>query len=106
MHQVPKLAKHQGHTDDTFEYYQKSIKNILKDKNVIAKIPAIMLLDFPQDLLCGVWHNFCYERYFFISTQPCIPSRTSSPHSIAVHTPIPEHSYIPIIHSLGQPSIA
>ena len=53
-----KLTKYQGHTNDTFEYYQKSIKKILKDKNVIAKIPAILLPDFPQELLCGVWHNF------------------------------------------------
>ena len=36
----------------------KNQSKILKDKNVIAKIPAILLPDFPQELLCGVWHNF------------------------------------------------
>jgi len=38
---------HQGHTNDAFEYCQKPIKKILKDENVIAKIPAIMPPDFP-----------------------------------------------------------
>lgn len=49
---------HQGRTNDAFEYYQKSIKKILKDENVIAKIAAIVLPDFPQELLGGVWRNF------------------------------------------------
>jgi len=35
------------YSNDTFEYYQKPIKKILKDKNVISKIPSIMLPDFP-----------------------------------------------------------
>jgi hypothetical protein len=30
----------------TFEFYQKLIKKILKDEDVIAKIPAIVLPDF------------------------------------------------------------
>ncbi|KIM40092.1 hypothetical protein M413DRAFT_28622 [Hebeloma cylindrosporum] len=49
---------HQGRTNDAFEYYQKSIKKILKDENVIANIPAIVPPDFPQELLGGVWRNF------------------------------------------------
>ena len=49
---------HQGRTNDAFEYYQKSIKKILKDENVIAKIPAIVPPDFPQELLGSVWRNF------------------------------------------------
>jgi len=49
---------HQGHTNDAFEYHQKLIKNILKGEDVIAKIPAIIPPDFPQELLGGVWHNF------------------------------------------------
>ena len=49
---------HQGHTNNIFEYYQKSIKKILKDEDVITKIPAIVLGDFPQELLGGIWHNF------------------------------------------------
>lgn len=49
---------HQGRTNDAFEYYQKSIKKILKDEDVVAKIPAIVPPDFPLELLGGVWRNF------------------------------------------------
>ncbi|KDR70653.1 hypothetical protein GALMADRAFT_254688 [Galerina marginata CBS 339.88] len=49
---------HQGRINDAFEYYQKSIKKILKDEDVTAKIPAIVPPDFPQELLGAVWRNF------------------------------------------------
>jgi hypothetical protein len=49
---------HQGKTNDAFEYYQKSIKKILKDEDVTAKLPAIVPSDFPKELLGGVWRNF------------------------------------------------
>ena len=48
----------QGRINDAFEFYQKSIKKILKDEDCIAKIPAVVLPDFPQELLGGVWRNF------------------------------------------------
>lgn len=34
------------------------IKQILKDEDVIAKIPAIVLPDVPQKILSSIWHNF------------------------------------------------
>lgn len=49
---------HQGKTNDAFNYYQRSIKKILKDENVIAKIPAVVPDGFPQELLGAVWRNF------------------------------------------------
>jgi hypothetical protein len=33
-------------------------KKILRDKNVIAKIPAIIPDNFPQETLGAVWCNF------------------------------------------------
>ncbi|KAF9460325.1 hypothetical protein BDZ94DRAFT_1266299 [Collybia nuda] len=41
-----------------FDYYQKSIKKILKDEIVTAKLPALVPPDFPQETLGAVWRNF------------------------------------------------
>jgi hypothetical protein len=48
----------QGNANEAFEYYQKSIKKILKDEAVTAKLPAIVPPDFPQETLGAVWRNF------------------------------------------------
>ncbi|KAG5637025.1 hypothetical protein H0H81_006060 [Sphagnurus paluster] len=58
LFQRAELLYQQGKPSDTFEYYQKSIKKILKDENVIAKIPFPVPADFPQELICVVWRNF------------------------------------------------
>jgi hypothetical protein len=42
---------HQCKTNDAFEYYQKSFEKILRDENVIAKLPAVVPSDFPKELL-------------------------------------------------------
>lgn len=47
-----------GDTNGAFEYYQKSIKKILKDEIVTAKLPALVPPDFPQETLGAVWRNF------------------------------------------------
>jgi hypothetical protein len=48
----------QGNVPEAFDLYQKSLKKILKDENVIAKIQAIVPDDFPQETLGVVWRNF------------------------------------------------
>lgn len=48
----------QGKIQEAFDLYQKSVKKILKDENVTAKIPAIVPDDFPQETLGAVWRNF------------------------------------------------
>ncbi|KAG5646720.1 hypothetical protein DXG03_002402 [Asterophora parasitica] len=48
-----------GKPKETFEYYQKAIKKIIKDENVTAKIPAILPDNsMPQELLIMLWRNF------------------------------------------------
>ncbi|KAK7438617.1 hypothetical protein VKT23_017950 [Stygiomarasmius scandens] len=49
-----------GLTDETFEYYQKAIKKILRDEVLDAKLPASMPLpaEWPQELLGHLWQNF------------------------------------------------
>ncbi|KAF8658429.1 hypothetical protein AX16_001980 [Volvariella volvacea WC 439] len=53
---------HLGQTDKVFEYYQLSIKRILKDEIVIAKQrlpPGIQLPDdYPEEVLGMAWRNF------------------------------------------------
>ena len=48
----------QGNIQGAFDLYQKSVKKILRDENVIAKIPALVPDDFPQETLGAVWRNF------------------------------------------------
>jgi hypothetical protein len=48
----------QGDIQGAFDLYQRSVKKILKDENVIAKIPAIVPDDFPQETLGAIWRNF------------------------------------------------
>jgi hypothetical protein len=48
----------QGKVQEAFDLYQKSVKKILKDENVAAKLPAIVPDDFPQETLAAVWRNF------------------------------------------------
>jgi hypothetical protein len=49
---------HQGNVNKAFEYYQKSIKKILKDENVTQILPALVPDDFPRETLTAVWRNF------------------------------------------------
>ncbi|KAF8869261.1 hypothetical protein CPB84DRAFT_1839606 [Gymnopilus junonius] len=58
LFQQAETLYHRGDENGAFEYYQKSIKKILKDENVTAKLPAIVPPDFPQELLGCVWRNF------------------------------------------------
>src|SRR5882762_11722802 len=59
MHSDVTLFQHaQGNSQGAFDLYQASVKKILKDENVIAKIPAIVPDDFPQETLGAVWRNF------------------------------------------------
>ena len=58
LFQKAEMFFQQGRINDAFEYYQRSIKKILKDEDVIAKIPALVPPDFPEELLGGVWRNF------------------------------------------------
>src|SRR5262245_35100651 len=48
----------QGKIQEAFDSYQKSIKKILKDEIVTAKLPAIIPDDFPKEILGAVWRNF------------------------------------------------
>jgi hypothetical protein len=45
----------QGNSQGAFDLYQASVKKILKDKNVITKIPAIIPDDFLQEMSGEVW---------------------------------------------------
>ncbi|PPQ95396.1 hypothetical protein CVT26_008242 [Gymnopilus dilepis] len=58
LFQAAEQSYAKGDINGAFDHYQKSIKKILKDENVIAKLPAIVPPDFPQELLGGVWRNF------------------------------------------------
>lgn len=62
LFQSAEMQYYQGKTASAFEYYQKSIKKILKDENPTAKmvIPAGTPVpdDMPQELLGIVWRNF------------------------------------------------
>ena len=48
----------QRNIQGAFDLYQTAVKKILRDENVIAKIPAIVPDDFPQETLGVVWRNF------------------------------------------------
>ena len=37
----------QGNIQGAFDLYQRSVKKILREKNVPAKIPAIIMSEFP-----------------------------------------------------------
>ncbi|KAF8060832.1 hypothetical protein FPV67DRAFT_1673666 [Lyophyllum atratum] len=50
-------SHYQGDIQSAFDDYQKAIKKILKDENVTAKIPAIVLDDCPQELLGYIWRS-------------------------------------------------
>ncbi|KAG6868139.1 hypothetical protein C0993_007262 [Termitomyces sp. T159_Od127] len=62
LFQSAELQYYQGNVASAFEYYQKSIKKILKDENPTAKtrLPAGTRVpdDMPQELLGMVWRNF------------------------------------------------
>ncbi|GLB42114.1 putative MYND finger [Lyophyllum shimeji] len=60
LFQQAELFYYQGRINDAFENYRKSIKKILKDENVLAKVPGADIIpdDFPQELLGMVWRNF------------------------------------------------
>ncbi|KAF9030350.1 hypothetical protein BDZ89DRAFT_1112247 [Hymenopellis radicata] len=55
-----------GRVDDTFDYYQRAIRKIIKDENITASLPAAMVLSpeiarnraYPRELLGVVWMNF------------------------------------------------
>ncbi|KAF9031842.1 hypothetical protein BDZ89DRAFT_1063730 [Hymenopellis radicata] len=57
---------YQDKVDDTFDYYQRAIRKILKDEIVTAAIPAEIARDpkiandklYPRELLGLVWRNF------------------------------------------------
>jgi len=56
MHSDVTLFQHaQGNSQGTFDLYQASVKKILKDENVITKIPAIVPDDFLKEMLGAVW---------------------------------------------------
>ena len=57
-------ALQQQSAKSLFEYYQKSTKKILKDEDVIAKIPAIVLSDVPKELLCIIYDLAQLHRIF------------------------------------------
>ncbi|KDR70544.1 hypothetical protein GALMADRAFT_229943 [Galerina marginata CBS 339.88] len=53
----------QGRNSDAFEYYQKSIKKILKDEDITANLSIrtdapLLPPDCPRELLANVWRNF------------------------------------------------
>lgn len=60
------LFYYQGKVDDTFDYYQRAIKKIIKDENVTASLPTEILHSpevahnraYPRELLGVVWMNF------------------------------------------------
>ena len=65
LSRIKQLAKHQGHTNDGFKYYQKSVKNIVKDENVTVKMPVIvapnLFLHNPGMKLIEEWHQEAYK---------------------------------------------
>ncbi|KAK7037518.1 Histone-lysine N-methyltransferase smyd1 [Paramarasmius palmivorus] len=49
----------QNRIEDTFEYYVKAIKKIVKDENLLAQLPAFSPdPTFPRETLGAVWRNF------------------------------------------------
>jgi hypothetical protein len=53
----------EGKVQEAFNFYQKSVKKILKDENITAILPAIVPDHFPQETLGAVWRNFvCFFR--------------------------------------------
>ncbi|KAL0576204.1 Histone-lysine N-methyltransferase smyd1 [Marasmius crinis-equi] len=49
----------QGNVDGAFEHYQKAIKKITKDENLLAALRALSPdPTFPQETLGAVWRNF------------------------------------------------
>jgi hypothetical protein len=47
-----------GDIQGAFDLYQTAVKKIIKNENVIAKLPAIVPDDFPQETLGAIWRNF------------------------------------------------
>ncbi|TFK71574.1 hypothetical protein BDN72DRAFT_887621 [Pluteus cervinus] len=47
-----------GQVDNTFEFYQRCIKKVIKNEIVIAKLPALVPNQAPLELLGYVWMNF------------------------------------------------
>jgi hypothetical protein len=74
-HPLPTCLYAQGNSQGTFYLCQASVKKILKDENVITKIPAIIADDFLQEtghmldhmiVPMSPWmaygsHNFCHD---------------------------------------------
>ncbi|KAG6861323.1 hypothetical protein C0995_001642 [Termitomyces sp. Mi166 len=62
LFQSAETRYYQGKIPSAFEFYQKSIKKILKDENLVAKTPlppgTQVPDDMPQELLGMVWRNF------------------------------------------------
>ncbi|KAH0581455.1 hypothetical protein H2248_012535 [Termitomyces sp. 'cryptogamus'] len=62
LFQSAEMKYYQGNTASAFDYYQKSIKKILKDEIPTAKAPlpagTKVPDDMPQELLGMVWRNF------------------------------------------------
>jgi len=54
-HPLPTCLYPQGNSQGTFYLYQASVKKILKDENVMTKIPAIVPDDFLEEILGAVW---------------------------------------------------
>lgn len=52
------LAYAANRTDEAFDYYQRSIKKILKDEDVTALVPAQLPPQYPREVLGMAWHNF------------------------------------------------
>jgi len=57
LFQKAELAYASHRSDEAFELYQKAIKKILKDENVVAKLPAIVLHNAPEETLGFLWQN-------------------------------------------------
>jgi hypothetical protein len=58
LFQAAEWFYHQGKINDSFEYYQRSIKKNLKDENVIAIVPLPVPDGSPQEILTAAWRNF------------------------------------------------
>jgi tetratricopeptide (TPR) repeat protein len=62
LFQLAELAYARNRFDEALEYYQQSIKKILKDESVTAKLPvaavAQLPVNYPRETLGLVWHNF------------------------------------------------
>lgn len=58
LFQLAEVLYSQGKVKDAFEYYQKAIKKILKDENVVATLPAMVPPEMPKETLGFVWNSF------------------------------------------------